>query len=413
VGLSAPSVFAVTGSPVTASGTLALDWATGQTANRVLASPNGSTGAVALRALVDADIPNVMTTQDDLIVGGASGARTRLAKGTDGQVLTVDPATHHLVWATPASPGTGTVTSVALTVPGDLSVSGSPITTSGTLAITRATQSANQVLAGPTTGAAAAPTFRALVDADIPNVMTTQDDLVIGGASGARTRLAKGSDSQVLTVDPTTHHLVWANQASGFADPTTTKGDLIVHGASTTRLAVGTDTQVLTADSTQATGVKWAAAGGGSGLYSAYLCYQDQKASGTNGGTFTNGAWRTRDMNTEVADTASHGSVASNQVTLDAGTYRVFASAPVYQTGSHQLRLRNITAGTTAVVGQSSFAGTGAGDTAVLAGRFTLSVSTVLELQHRAQLTVSTNGLGVAGSFGDGETYANIELFKE
>lgn len=45
---------------------------------------------------------NPMTTQDDLIVGGASGAVSRLGKGADGQVLTVDPTTHHLKWADPA-----------------------------------------------------------------------------------------------------------------------------------------------------------------------------------------------------------------------------------------------------------------------------------------------------------------------
>jgi len=66
--------------------------------------------------------------------------------------------------------GSGTVTSVALTVPNIFSVSGSPITTSGTLAVSVANQSANRVWAGPATGADAAPTFRALVAADIPDL---------------------------------------------------------------------------------------------------------------------------------------------------------------------------------------------------------------------------------------------------
>lgn len=64
--------------------------------------------------------------------------------------------------------GVGTVTSVALTAPAEFSVGGSPITTAGTLAITKATQLANSIWAGPTSGAAAQPTFRPLVAADLP-----------------------------------------------------------------------------------------------------------------------------------------------------------------------------------------------------------------------------------------------------
>jgi hypothetical protein len=72
----------------------------------------------------------------------------------------------------PAS-GSGTVTSVALTAPSILSVAGSPITTSGTLALTLATQTANKVFAGPTSGGAATPAFRSLVAADIPDISAT------------------------------------------------------------------------------------------------------------------------------------------------------------------------------------------------------------------------------------------------
>lgn len=68
-----------------------------------------------------------------------------------------------------ASSGTGTVTSVALTAPAIFSVSGSPVTTSGTLSLSLVNQTANTVWSGPASGAVAAPTFRALVVADIPS----------------------------------------------------------------------------------------------------------------------------------------------------------------------------------------------------------------------------------------------------
>jgi hypothetical protein len=68
---------------------------------------------------------------------------------------------------------TGTATSVGLSLPDLFSVSGSPVTSSGTLSATLATQTANAVFAGPTTGSAAAPGFRSLVAADIPDLSGT------------------------------------------------------------------------------------------------------------------------------------------------------------------------------------------------------------------------------------------------
>ena len=65
--------------------------------------------------------------------------------------------------------GGGTVTSVKMTVPSGFTVTGSPITTSGTLAVSLDSQAANKVLASPS-NAAGIPSFRLLVASDIPSL---------------------------------------------------------------------------------------------------------------------------------------------------------------------------------------------------------------------------------------------------
>jgi hypothetical protein len=63
------------------------------------------------------------------------------------------------------------VTSVALSAPSILTVTGSPIRSRGTLTLTLANQTANLVFAAPN-GATGAPTFRALLPADLPRVQS-------------------------------------------------------------------------------------------------------------------------------------------------------------------------------------------------------------------------------------------------
>jgi hypothetical protein len=170
--------------------------------------------------------------------------------------------------------------------------------------------------------------------------LTTQDDLIVGGASGLPTRLAKGADGQVLTVDPVTHHLVWANAASGFTNPMTTKGDVIVGdtGGTAIRKAVGTDGQVLTADAASTGGIKWAAGGGGGGAAAdtggTYFRHPLDRASldGTYGDEFDgaalNGRW-TRSTQTSGEETYQQGPRASAlRVAYSTGA----ASRYIYQT---------------------------------------------------------------------------------
>ena len=62
------------------------------------------------------------------------------------------------------------VTSVGLSMPSIFSVSGSPVTTTGTLTASLANQTANTIWAGPSSGGATTPSFRALVAGDIPSL---------------------------------------------------------------------------------------------------------------------------------------------------------------------------------------------------------------------------------------------------
>jgi len=155
-----------------------------------------------------------------------------------------------------------------------------------------------------------------------------------------------------------------------------------------------------------------------------YIMLSDRKSSGTNGGTFTSGAWRTRDLNTENADAGGHCSLSSNEFTLAAGTYRITASAPAYWVGTHKARLYNVTdAAVQQDVGSNDMYGTSeysrAGGTtdhaqthSFIKGRFTIASSKVLRIEHRCTTTYATLGFGVASSLAS-EVYTIVELIKE
>ncbi len=163
-----------------------------------LASPPLTGVPTAPTAAVDTNTTQISTTS---YVVGQGYLKSAIAATTYAPLAsppltgtptapTAAPATNTTQIATTAfvlaNAGQGTVTSVAMTVPGVLfSVAGSPVTTAGTLALSLLTQTANKVLVGPSSGADATPTFRILVDQDIPNTLTL--DTI---ASSAGTALA-------------------------------------------------------------------------------------------------------------------------------------------------------------------------------------------------------------------------------
>ena len=112
--------------------------------------------------------PRMTNAQRTAISSPAVGLIVYQTDGTEGTYEYA--STGWRIINSAAAGGAGTVTSVGLSLPSIFTVSNSPVTSTGTLTATLATQTANTIFAGPTTGVAAAPTFRAIVAADIPTL---------------------------------------------------------------------------------------------------------------------------------------------------------------------------------------------------------------------------------------------------
>lgn len=157
IGITAGTGISVSGSPVTSSGNITV---TNSGVTSIVAGSNisisGGTGAVTISASTQGDITGV-TAGDGLTGGGSSGDVTVAVdySGSDNIILTADDGTSVTLANTDkvmfsdatddevkyanisqltAAIGGGTVTSVAASAANGLTVSGSPITTSGTLA---------------------------------------------------------------------------------------------------------------------------------------------------------------------------------------------------------------------------------------------------------------------------------------
>ncbi len=159
------------------------------------------------------------TTVGGLLVGSSTTALTNLPIGTNTQVLTSNGTT--AVWGTAG--GAGTVTSVALTAPSIFNVGGSPVTGSGTLALTYS-GTPLPILNGGTAATTKAGAFDSL------SPMTTGGDIIYGGASGTGTRLANGNAGQFLTSSGTTVAPTWTTGNIGTVTQITGDGTVISTG---------------------------------------------------------------------------------------------------------------------------------------------------------------------------------------
>jgi hypothetical protein len=141
----------------------------------------------------------------------------------------------------------------------------------------------------------------------------------------------------------------------------------------------------------------------------------DVKTYNVHGGLFTSGDWRTRDLNTELDDPSNIVTIASNQFTLQAGTYLVEWSAPAYKVSRHFSRLQNITDSTKEAEGTSEY--TADSDNVVTRSTgsciVTITSAKDFQIQHRSSVTRVTNGLGINSAIsGQNSVYTLVKIHK-
>lgn len=137
----------ITGSPITNSGTLVFGLA-----NDLAAVEGLSTTGIVVRTAAD-----------------TWGTRSLVA-GTGISLVNADGVSGNI---TINATNNGTVTSVGIAAPGIFAVTGSPITTSGTITLGLTTQAAGTFFAGPVSGGAALPTFRTVSIDEMSDVVLT------------------------------------------------------------------------------------------------------------------------------------------------------------------------------------------------------------------------------------------------
>ena len=144
-----------------------------------------------------------------------------------------------------------------------------------------------------------------------------------------------------------------------------------------------------------------------------------QVSSGTNGGSSTGASWQTRPLTTEVYDYGSIVSLATNQFTLQPGTYKISANQVIIShNGAGNIdsasRIRNITTGATVAIGMPATKDINTAyiplnnpvpDTIV-----GIEVATVFELQYWTSTGLSTTGLGDNAGTGEDNVFAFVYI---
>ncbi len=139
-----------------------------------------------------------------------------------------------------------------------------------------------------------------------------------------------------------------------------------------------------------------------------YFIICDRKPAGTNGGTFANDVWATRDLN-YVDGSAEYVTLSSNQFILQPGRYVVTARVPACNVGGHQSRLVNAT-DSIYTYGTNADSSKDLMTTSSINAFLTLSTATTFAVEHQCTKTALNIGYGRATGFDADEIYTFISI---
>jgi hypothetical protein len=143
------------------------------------------------------------------------------------------------------------------------------------------------------------------------------------------------------------------------------------------------------------------------------LLYQYILADTVDGAAGT-GAWQTVPLTEELVDEGGYGSLAGNQVTLAAGTYRFRYGVVAYSVGILVARLWNVTGGAVYDDSYGTPIYAGASTTVVSFGQGLITLAGATTIRLEAILSGGGSPLlGRAAGLGIPEQYSWLELYRE
>jgi hypothetical protein len=168
-------------------------------------------------------------------------------------------------------------------------------------------------------------------------------------------------------------------------------------------------------------GTNWDTLGGGTSVTnisnvtnssnSGIAVIRDVKAINVNGGDFTSGGWRQRDLNNIDGD-LSFVTLGTNEFKLDSGIYVITINAPAYRVSSHQVRLFNVSDNVQEAVGLTSYSQNPVNSISILT--YILSVSgspKTFQVQHRCSASQTVDGFGISNPWGE-NVYSQVQIEK-